>query len=435
MTLEEKFKELLKTPLDFQTAQKNIVESLRETFGLSRVNIFLYNKPKQMLEAVSSVGHPHVDLRDIRTPVLRMAGISARAVQCRSFFENKTIVIRNREKDPEYRMRHKFPHKSYAREFAIFPLAYGARKLGVLSIAVDQNNPTKLTPDLTARVEKLSKTITRIILATIPKIPSDAEMMKVLKEIFRKGLLYNVFQPIVDIEKKEIHAYESLLRIHHPLIKGPTMLLDYAEKFNELRDVSHFSHYNAVGFLKSLAPGQKMFMNLAPKDFEEYLDIERDSNPFHRQDLSKIVFEITERSYADDAQRLNSTLKFFKGLGAGIAIDDLGSGYSSLEMLTILEPDYLKLDMSLIRNIHQNDRKEKLVKTLLFYGDQIGCRCIAEGVETKAEFDVLTSLNCKLIQGYFISPPTEKLQRNDEMKQHLEESFHTIAESPPVAHE
>lgn len=213
------------------------------------------------------------------------------------------------------------------------------------------------------------------------------------------------------------------MRVHHPLIHGPEMLFQYAEKMNELRDLSHISHTKALSVIKDLFSEQKIFLNLAPKDFEEYLDIERESNPFHNQDLSKIVFEITENSYAEDAERLNTTLKFYKNLGAGIAIDDLGKGYSSLEMVTILEPDYLKLDMSLVRRIHINEKKEKLVKTLLYYGEQIGCKCIAEGVETKAEFDVLLNLNCRWVQGYFIAPPTAKLLKNEEMRNHLEESL------------
>ena len=60
--------------------------------------------------------------------------------------------------------------------------------------------------------------------------------------------------------------------------------------------------------------------------------------------------------------------------------------------------------MSLIRSIDRNIRKEKLVRTLLYYSDQIGCRCVAEGVETSGEFEVLKALKCNLMQGYFISP-------------------------------
>lgn len=203
-SLEKRFKELEKIPLDLQSAQRNIVELLRETFVLSRVNILLYNKSKEMLEAVASVGHPQLDWREIRTPVFSMPGISSRACQARAFIENKIIVVRDRKKDPEYRMRHKFPHKSYAREFAIFPLTLGSRKLGILSIAIDENNPTKLVPELVKKIGKLSKQITRILFLAIPKIPTDREIEDILKEIFRKELLYSVYQPIVDVRKKEI---------------------------------------------------------------------------------------------------------------------------------------------------------------------------------------------------------------------------------------
>ena len=255
--VERKLSNLLKTPMDYPSAQRIIVETLRETFSLSRVNILLYNKSKEMLEAISSVGHPQQDFRDIRTPLLNIPGISARAVQSRSFLQNRSFVIRDRDKDPEYRMRHKFPHKTYSREFAIFPLTLGKRRLGVLSIAVDENNPTLLAPPLIRKVGRLCRLVTKVILSTIPKIPSEGEMQTIIKEILHTSKLYNVFQPIVDIEKSEIHAYESLLRVSHPKVPDVTTLLNYAEKLNELRDLSHFSHYNTVQSLKNLRAARK----------------------------------------------------------------------------------------------------------------------------------------------------------------------------------
>lgn len=409
MSIDQILKDLHKSKYDFSAAQRRIVEVLKEAFGLSRVTIMLYNKSTNMLESVSAVGVPNVDHRDIRAPVIRMGGISSRAVEARSYLSNRPIVIRDRTADPQYRMRHRFPHKTYSREFAVFPLSVRSRKLGILAISVDENNSTVLTKPITSKITRLTPLLSRLIYSKIPKVYADRNIAKALNDIMEKGLLSTVFQPIVDIRQQKIHGFEALLRVDHPLTAGPTMLIGYAEKFNRLRDVSFFSHTNALHSLRALSPGQKMFLNLHPKDFVEYENLDSKSNPFYGQDLSKLVFEITERYYLRESDQIHSIIKFFKGFGVGFALDDLGSGYSSLEVLTNLEPEYIKIDMSLVRNIHLNDRKQKLIKSLLYYCDQIGCQCIAEGVETREEYEVLESMKCKLIQGFYLHRPYETM--------------------------
>ena len=421
MDIDKKLRDLQKTGADFETSRNRIVETLQEAFGLSRVTIMLYNRSNNMLESVSAVGVPNVDHRDIRAPVIRMEGISSRAVEARAFLENRPIIVRDRTPDPQYRMRHKFPHKTYSREFAVFPLSVHSRKLGILAVSVEEAHPTKLLPDMTRKIARLSPLIAKIIYSAIPRAQTDRKMAKVLNEIIGEGLLSTEFQPIVDIVKKKVHGFEALLRVHHPLMNGPTVLIGYAEKLNTLRDVSFFSHSNALRSLPSLAPGQKLFLNLHPKDFVEYENLDVRSNPFYGQDMSKLVFEITERYYLRSTDRVHSIIKFFKGFGVGIALDDLGSGYSSLEVLTNLEPDYIKIDMSLVRDIHRNDRKQKLIKSLLYYSRQIGSHCIAEGVETPEEYDVLARMGCKFIQGFFLAMPAKELVSDADLKKRFKE--------------
>lgn len=416
MDIHQKFKDLHRAGADFQTSQQYIVEMLKETFHLSRVTIMLHNKADNMLESVSAVGVPNIDHRNIRAPVIRIPGISSRAVEARAFLENRPIAVRNRKADPQYRLRHKFPHKNYSREFAVFPLSAHSRKLGILAVSVDDANPTKLTGGLISKVARLTPLVSKIIQSTIPKVPSDRKMAGVLNEIIEDDLLSTVFQPIVDIGKKEIHGYEALLRVNHPLMDGPTMLFGYAEKLNTVRDISFFSHSNALRSIRNLGPEQKLFLNLHPQDFVEYENLDVKSNPFYGQDLSRLVFEITERYYLKNTDRIHSIVKFFKQFGVSIALDDLGSGYSSLEVLTSLEPDYIKIDMSLIRNIHQNDRKQKLIKSLLYYGGQIGSHCVAEGVETKEEYEVLDSIDCRMIQGFFLFYPSKTFVLDDAVR-------------------
>lgn len=405
--------------VDFDSAQTRVVEFLRVTYGLSRVTVMLYNKSNNMLESVAAGGVPNIDHRNIRAPVIRMEGLSSRAVEARAFLENRAIVVRDRCADPQYRMRHKFPHKNYSREFAVFPLRIRSRKLGILAVAMDDGNPAKLTPDVARGIGRAAPAISKLIYEKIPRPQSDRRMAVVLNDIMEKGLMSTAFQPIVDIGKKRVHGHEALLRVNHPLIEGPTALIGHAEKFNMLRDVSFFSHSNALRSLRSLEPGQKLFLNLHPRDFVEYENLDAKSNPFCGIDLSRIVFEITERYCLRETDRILSIIKFFREFGAGIALDDLGTGYSSLEVLTNLGPDYIKIDMSLIRNIHLNKRKQKLIRSLLYYGREIGCRCVAEGIETKEEYDVLRSMDCGLIQGFYLCHPIDHMVSTREIRSRL----------------
>jgi EAL domain-containing protein (putative c-di-GMP-specific phosphodiesterase class I) len=415
--IEEVLADLSKTPRNFGSVQRVLVESLSASFGLSRTTIMLYNKATNMLESVSAVGVPNIDHRNIRAPVIRIPGISSRAVEARAFLENRPIVVRDRSADPQYRERHKYPHKTFSREFAAFPLAAGSRKLGIIAVAVDDGNPVRLTRRITDRLAALTPAIARVIRASVPQMQTDRTMIGVLNEVLGNRLLSTVYQPIVDIRKRSVHGYESLLRVRHSLMDGPAALFSYAERLNTLRDLSFFSHTAALKAVEKLAPGQRLFLNLHPKDFVEYEDLGHRANPFHGRDLSRLVFEITERCYLKNVDRIHTVIGHFKAAGASIALDDLGSGYSSLEVLTSLEPDYVKIDMSLIRNIHENDRKQKMMRALLYYCEQIGAGCVAEGVETEDEYQTLSGIGTRLMQGFFLSRPQEDLVSNAALRE------------------
>lgn len=421
MTLAHSLKSLVKSAANYQSAQDGIVRELRSAFDLSRVNILLYNKAANMLETVSSVGHTQADFRDIRTPVIKMEGFSSRAVQVRSFLNKRQIVVNDRGLDPEYRARARFPHKKYAREFAIFPLLAGSHRLGILSIAVEHDNPVRLTPRLVREVAKVCPAISGVIHATMPRVPTDRQMVKVLKDILTSRLIYPVYQPIVDLKRRRVVAYEALMRADHPLIAGPVILLGYAEKFNEMRNVSQEIHEAALKIVPRLGAGQKLFLNLDVGDFGEYLKLDRPSNPFHGLDPHRFVLEITERQYADDIERLRGLFVSYRDLGFGVAIDDLGSGYSSLNILPTLRPDYIKLDISLICGIEANKRQQELVRALLGFADRTGMRCICEGVERREELRTLIRLGARYIQGFVIARPHADLLSAAELRARLDD--------------
>ncbi|MCR5235861.1 MAG: EAL domain-containing protein [Lachnospiraceae bacterium] len=131
----------------------------------------------------------------------------------------------------------------------------------------------------------------------------------------------------------------------------------------------------------------------------------------------KLLLEITESAYTDSSQEIIDTVKGLRNNGFKIEMDDFGSGYSSLDMLTSLPIDALKLDMKFIRNICENKKDSRLVEIMIQIARLLEVPVIAEGVETKEQMELLKSIGCDIIQGYYFSkplPPEEfcKLFRN-----------------------
>ena len=131
----------------------------------------------------------------------------------------------------------------------------------------------------------------------------------------------------------------------------------------------------------------------------------------------KLLLEITESAYTDSSQEIIDTVKGLRNNGFKIEMDDFGSGYSSLNMLTSLPIDALKLDMKFIRNICENKKDSRLVEIMIQIARLLEVPVIAEGVETKEQMELLKSIGCDIIQGYYFSkplPPEEfcKLFRN-----------------------
>ncbi|MCR5546591.1 MAG: EAL domain-containing protein [Lachnospiraceae bacterium] len=120
---------------------------------------------------------------------------------------------------------------------------------------------------------------------------------------------------------------------------------------------------------------------------------------------SDLHLEITESAYEEDTNRMVTVVQELKDAGFMIEMDDFGSGYSSLNMLTTMPFDILKLDMSLIRNIHKDDRSRKMLEIVMDIAKFLQVKVVAEGVEEKEQLDILKELDAQIIQGYYFSKP------------------------------
>jgi len=123
----------------------------------------------------------------------------------------------------------------------------------------------------------------------------------------------------------------------------------------------------------------------------------------------RVVLEITERAALPDAKDVRAAVARLREKGFRIAIDDLGAGYAGLATFATLEPEFVKLDMSLVRNIHSSSVKQKLVRSMTTLCSDMGIAVVAEGIELAEERDVIVELGCELLQGYLFARPGRAL--------------------------
>jgi EAL domain-containing protein (putative c-di-GMP-specific phosphodiesterase class I) len=120
---------------------------------------------------------------------------------------------------------------------------------------------------------------------------------------------------------------------------------------------------------------------------------------------SRVVLEITERATLDDVPDLERRTRILRQLGFRIAVDDLGAGHAGLATLTRLEPEFVKLDLSLVQQVHLSPVRQKLVASVSALCADLHAELVAEGVEEPADRDRLLALGCRLQQGYLFAKP------------------------------
>ncbi len=121
--------------------------------------------------------------------------------------------------------------------------------------------------------------------------------------------------------------------------------------------------------------------------------------------LANIIFEVTEGERVTDRKHLVNIFREYRKHGLQTAIDDFGAGYAGLDLLAEFQPDIVKLDMAIVREVDQRPASRAIVRAVLMLCHDLGIRVIAEGIETRAEFDVLLDLGVELFQGYLFARP------------------------------
>jgi len=215
--------------------------------------------------------------------------------------------------------------------------------------------------------------------------------------------IWIAYQPIVRYSAQEPFGYEALLRSTEPSLARPHDLLDAASRLRRLHDVGRTVRRLVAASLSGPDAPELVFLNLHPHDLNDNELLSADS-PLSRV-ASRVVLEVTERAALDEVSGLSTRLAALRRAGFRIALDDLGAGYAGLSSFSRLEPDFVKLDMSLVRDVHKNSTKQKVIRSMTALSQDMGMTVVAEGVETVEERDTLIDLDCDLLQGFLFARP------------------------------
>jgi EAL domain-containing protein (putative c-di-GMP-specific phosphodiesterase class I) len=224
-----------------------------------------------------------------------------------------------------------------------------------------------------------------------------------LERTFERALagLWMAFQPIVRWPDKALFGHEALVRTSEPLLARPPDLIGAAERLRKLPALGRAIRDHVAAHVAK-APGA-IFVNLHAADLlDEHLYEPGSPLSAHAE---RVVLEITERAGLDDVKDARARVERLKAMGYRVAVDDLGAGYAGLTSFAQLEPHIVKLDMSLVRGLHCEPTKQKLVGSIVHLCRDLGIVAVAEGVETPEERDALEQLGCSLLQGYLFGKP------------------------------
>jgi EAL domain-containing protein (putative c-di-GMP-specific phosphodiesterase class I) len=226
-----------------------------------------------------------------------------------------------------------------------------------------------------------------------------------LEMCFERALsaMWLAYQPIVRASDHSIFGFEALLRSDEPSLTTPAAILHVAERLGELNRLGRAVRNQAALTVAAAHRSYALFVNLHPQDLFD-VDLS-DAQAALSSVAGRVVLEVTERASITDFEQARQKLATLRNQGFRIAVDDLGAGYAGLSSFAILEPEFVKLDMSLVRNVDQSTVKQKLVKSIASSCRELGLYVIAEGVETREERDAAIDLGCDLLQGFLFARP------------------------------
>jgi EAL domain-containing protein (putative c-di-GMP-specific phosphodiesterase class I) len=232
-----------------------------------------------------------------------------------------------------------------------------------------------------------------------------------LRDMLAEERMTVLFQPIVRCTPDHpVFAYECLMRGIDPAgaLVAPGRILSTAKSAELLFQVDLAARRAVIREAARLKIARPVFINFTPTSiYDPHFCLRTTVAAIKEAGIppGNVVFEVIESEHVPDIDHLRNIMDFYREQGFRIALDDLGSGYSSLNMLSVLKPDYVKLDMGLVRGVHADRYRSLIAAKLLEVAQALSIISIAEGVETAEEFEWLIRHGADLVQGYHFARP------------------------------
>ncbi len=233
------------------------------------------------------------------------------------------------------------------------------------------------------------------------KLKEEAE------EAIEKREFQLFLQPYFSSSDHSLKGAEALVRwIKNGEVVPPNKFIPVLEQTDLIKKLDTYMVNEVIKFLKQFKDALPISVNVFPKTVHDEEFVNFLIEKVRAEKLNGLLnIEITERTFLDNLEKTKNILKLFKSSGVGISIDDFGTGYSSLSYLSQLPVDFLKIDISFVRNILKDEKTLSVVKTIIYLAKQLNITTIAEGVETEKQVNKLKESGCDYLQGFYFSKP------------------------------
>ena len=244
----------------------------------------------------------------------------------------------------------------------------------------------------------------------LERLTSRAES-RWLVELMEQDRLFAHFHPIVTMASPhEVHAHECLLRgqDEQGRVIPPFDIFSAARRADLLFHLDRAARLTAIRDAVRHGLSSRIFINFNPTAiYDPAFCLQTTVRATQDAGIApdRLVFEVIESDQVEDSKHLLDIMNFYRRAGFGVALDDLGAGYASLNLLSSLRPDYVKFDRELIREIDANPYKQKVFSKLAEMARDLGVRTVAEGVETRPEWDYLADQGIDYVQGFLLCKP------------------------------
>ena len=238
----------------------------------------------------------------------------------------------------------------------------------------------------------------------------DRERREELVEIIFNRNIWTAFQPIVEIETRQIMGHEGLSRgPRGSSLEAPMALFGLAGRHGLVEELERACRRQAFVDWAVFGGTGRLFINTVPATVRDPSFLGRGVLEYLGAGLTPrfVTLEITERQVIENLNLYREAMHPFTELGFTFAIDDVGAGYSGLETIANLGASYLKIDMGLVRDVHQKRVSQQVVKAIIDMGAGVGATVIAEGIQTQDEADTLIELGVRYAQGYHYGRPQD----------------------------